>query len=56
MFAAENGDYDSVQYLLDGNADLNIVDNLSKNALMYAMENGNTDIVDLITKKSLVKK
>ena len=53
MYAAENGDYNSVEYLINAGADINILDKSSKNALMFAMENGNLDIVDLITKVSL---
>ena len=50
---AENGDYMSVEYLVNAGAHLNTTDKFRKTALMYAMENGNPEVIDLLTRASL---
>lgn len=48
MLAIHHGDTDMVKRLLKSGADVDIVNNEGKNALMLARENGDKDILELV--------
>lgn len=49
--AARQGHLSAVQFLLDSNADLELIDDSHRTALMWAAENGHFDVAQLLVSK-----
>lgn len=52
MLAAREGHPDIVRILVDKGADINIKDKNGRTALMWAIENGHSDVVQVFKEKS----